>query len=188
MFPKQWYVQRARSESHASSDLDQYQDASDCLNVEMNSLSLSPPPPHFMASAAAYLDMVPGSSHNHTPATTGYLELLPSSILSPAPGPTDTAHLGPDSSLGPAPGLVATELSQDSSLGSAPGLIATELSQDSPLGSSPSFYLDCVTTNTNEVIVVAQDMEMSRDDVGKSHDVLADQSEISENKVEEKQR
>lgn len=39
--PRQWYSQRMRSVSHTSSDQDQYQDASEYLDLDIGTLSLS---------------------------------------------------------------------------------------------------------------------------------------------------
>lgn len=39
--PRQWYAQRIRSVSHTSSDQDQYQDASEYLDLDVGTLSLS---------------------------------------------------------------------------------------------------------------------------------------------------
>ena len=69
VFPRQWYAQRARSDSHTSSDVDQYQDAAEYLNLDLGS---SPScPSHLLDKPASapteYLNLIPGFSPFSTP-------------------------------------------------------------------------------------------------------------------------
>lgn len=72
MFPRHWYSQRARSESHTSSDVDQYQDAAEYLNLDTCSVSTSSSQisksTSTSSSATDYLDLDVGSTHHHTPS------------------------------------------------------------------------------------------------------------------------
>ena len=72
MMPKKWYAQRTRSESHASSDMEQYQDASEYLDLDthIGHLSSSPNSKPNLPSATEYLNLDSGSSSisTHVPA------------------------------------------------------------------------------------------------------------------------
>lgn len=79
MFPKQWYTQRSRSESHTSSDPEQYRDAPEYLDIHSTALSTSAQVNKVSSSAAEYLDLdLGGASHFLAPEA---VPLLVSSIV-----------------------------------------------------------------------------------------------------------
>ncbi len=74
VFPRQWYAQRTRSDSPTSSDVDQYQDAAEYLNLDLGS-SPSYPSHHLDKQSSPhteYLNLIPGFSPfmapDHTPS------------------------------------------------------------------------------------------------------------------------
>ena len=164
MFTRQWYSHRTRSESHTSSDVDQYQDASDCLTLEMNALALSPSTEVVTSSTKGYLDI----DHTHGHASAEYLNLEaghnPSYTL-------ETGHTTGYIKADHTHDLTSTQLSPASTEDHAP----------EGLGHTPLLSMDVFTSATGEPIVVTKDIEVSCDnDLGKSGDVLTDQSELKE--------
>lgn len=160
VLPKQWYAQRARSESHTSSDMEQYQDASDCLTLEMNALALSPSSQvivttstteyleldtgHALSYASTdYLDLDSGRTHGH--ASSDYLDSghtrghTSSEYLELGPASTEHLDLGPDNH-----------------------------------DSIPLLPMDVFTDATGEPIIVANDIEVSCDEVDESGVVVED--------------
>lgn len=77
MLPRHWYGQRLRSESHTSSDVDQYQEASEYLDLDLGTSSSSssafvPPPSVPHNSSTEYLDLNPGHTQFPTPNHTHF--------------------------------------------------------------------------------------------------------------------
>ena len=72
VFPRQWYAQRSRSDSHASSDVDQYQDAAEYLNLDLGCSPSSHPLDKPASTHTEYLNLIPGFSPftppDHTPS------------------------------------------------------------------------------------------------------------------------
>ena len=91
VFPRQWYAQRTRSDSHTSSDVDQYQDAAEYLNLDLSS---SPScPSHLLDKPASapteYLNLIPGFSPFSAP---NHASSLPSGGLGSADVPSAVAQ------------------------------------------------------------------------------------------------
>lgn len=175
VFPKQWYTQRARSESYASSDMEQYQDASDCLTLEVSNINLSPSSEIIASSPTTtkYLELglghAPeylGADHGHTSLELGHTHSHTSEYLE-----LDHGH-------------TSLEICHTHSHTSTEYL---ELSSGHTHNNASSVSMDSFADATGEVIIVANDVEVSStscDEVGESGAVMADQSEASERNSE----
>lgn len=170
VFPKQWYAQRARSESYANSDVEQYQDAADSLMLEMSNIVLSSASSEIVTSSSTsteYLEIGPSRTSSE------YLELglghTSSEYLELGSGHASSEYLD----LGR--GHTSLELDHVKYLELGPGHTRTHVS---------SLTMESFMGATGEVIVVANDVEVSCEEVEESGAGVADQSEASGKNLE----